>query len=52
MEGMDCPIIPKALDRRLNFVTIIEQRISLVCSKTHPFFCRANAKPNELRGLR
>jgi LysR family hydrogen peroxide-inducible transcriptional activator len=40
------------LDRRLNYETIIEERISLVCSKTHPFFGRSTAKPNELRGLR
>jgi DNA-binding transcriptional LysR family regulator len=40
------------LDRRLNYETIIEERISLVCSKTHPFFGRSAAKPNELRGLR
>lgn len=46
------PSSPKALDRRFHFETIIEKRISLVCSKTHPFFGRSNAKPNELRGLR
>jgi DNA-binding transcriptional LysR family regulator len=40
------------LDRRLNYETIVEERISLVCSKTHPFFGRSTAKPNELRGLR
>src|SRR4030067_1002578 len=40
------------LDRRLNYETIIEERISLVCSKTHPLFGRSTAKPNELRGLR
>ena len=40
------------LDRRLTYETIIEERISLVCSKTHPLFGRSTAKPNELRGLR
>ncbi|MGB7632005.1 MAG: LysR family transcriptional regulator [Candidatus Deferrimicrobium sp.] len=39
------------LDRRFNFETILEERISLVCSKTHPFFGRSTAKPSELRGL-
>jgi DNA-binding transcriptional LysR family regulator len=39
-------------DRRLYFETIIEEKISLVCGKTHPFFGRSTVKPNELRGLR
>jgi len=39
------------LDRRFNYETIVEERISLVCSKTHPFFGRATVKPSELRGL-
>ena len=51
-EEWTAPSSPKALDRGFHFETIIEKRISLACSKTHPFFGRSNAKPNELRGLR
>jgi len=39
------------LDRRFNYETIVEERISLVCSNTHPFFGRSTVKPSELRGL-
>jgi LysR family nitrogen assimilation transcriptional regulator len=38
-------------DRRLNFETIIEEKVSLVCSKGHPFFGRTSVQPHELRGL-
>lgn len=39
-------------DRRLHFETIIEERISLVCGKPHPFFGKSSAKPHELQGVR
>jgi DNA-binding transcriptional LysR family regulator len=37
-------------DRRLRQETIFEERVSLVCSRTHPFFGRENIRPTELRG--
>lgn len=39
-------------DRRLNFETIIEERVSLVCGKGHPFFGKPSVKPSDLQGQR
>jgi DNA-binding transcriptional LysR family regulator len=37
-------------DRRLQLETIIEERISLVCGRNHPFYGRPAVQPSELRG--
>jgi len=37
-------------DRRLNMETIVEEKISLVCSEGHPFYGRKSVQPAELRG--
>lgn len=37
-------------DRRLKQETIIVERISLVCSRSHHFFGRASIRPSELHG--
>ncbi|MBI4705854.1 MAG: LysR family transcriptional regulator [Deltaproteobacteria bacterium] len=39
-------------DRRLRQETIIQERVSLVCGASHPFFGRKAVRPSELRGLR
>ena len=38
-------------DRRLHMETILEERISLVCGRNHPFFGRDEVQPEELRGI-
>ncbi len=40
---------PRA-DRRLSQETLIEERVSLVCGKSHPFFGRKAVRPSELEG--
>lgn len=35
---------------RLRMETIIEERISLVCGRSHPFFNRTTVQPGELKG--
>ncbi len=40
---------PKA-DRRLRQERIIEERVSLVCGPSHPFFGRDAVRPSELKG--
>lgn len=37
-------------DRRLRQETIIEERVSLVCSRSHPFYGRGSVRPSELKG--
>ena len=37
-------------DRRLRMETIVEENVSLVCSKGHPFFARKAIQPEDLRG--
>jgi DNA-binding transcriptional LysR family regulator len=37
-------------DRRLRQETIIEERVSLVCARSHPFFGRRVIRPSELKG--
>jgi DNA-binding transcriptional LysR family regulator len=37
-------------DRRLRMETIVEERISLVCGKSSPFYGRKSVQPEELRG--
>ncbi|MBW1806772.1 MAG: LysR family transcriptional regulator [Deltaproteobacteria bacterium] len=41
---------PRA-DRRLQQETIIEERVSLVCGQTHPFYGRDVVRPSELKGM-
>jgi len=38
------------LDRRLNHEVILEENVSLVCGRSHPFFGRESIKPAELQG--
>jgi len=38
-------------DRRFNQETIIEERVSLVCGRSHPLFGRSVVRPSELEGL-
>lgn len=38
-------------DRRLRQEVIIEEKVSLVVGKSHPFFGRKNVKPSELKGI-
>jgi len=38
-------------DRRLNQETIIQERVSLVCGRSHSFFERDAIRPSELKGL-
>jgi DNA-binding transcriptional LysR family regulator len=38
-------------DRRLRQEPIIEERVSLVCAPSHPFFGRETIRPSELKGL-
>jgi DNA-binding transcriptional LysR family regulator len=38
-------------DRRLKQEIIVEERVSLVCGKTHPLYGKENAKPNDIKGL-
>jgi DNA-binding transcriptional LysR family regulator len=38
------------VDRRLRQEVIIEERVSLVCGPTHPFFGREVIRPSELKG--
>lgn len=38
-------------DRRLRQEVIIQERVSLVCGPSHPFFDRAAIRPSELKGL-
>lgn len=37
-------------DRRLRFETIVQERISLVCGRPHPFWGKTSVKPAELKG--
>jgi DNA-binding transcriptional LysR family regulator len=37
-------------DRRLRTETIVEENISLVCGRSHPFFERKAVRPSELKG--
>ena len=39
------------VDRRLRQETILEERVTLVCGHSHPFFGRKAVSPSELRGL-
>ena len=41
---------PKS-DRRLRVETIVEEKVSLVCGRSHPFFSRPVIRPSELKGL-
>jgi DNA-binding transcriptional LysR family regulator len=41
---------PKS-DRRLRVETIIEEKVSLVCGRSHPFFGKRFIRPSELKGL-
>ncbi len=38
------------VDRRLRTETMIEERVSLVCGRYHPFWGRKTVKPQELKG--
>lgn len=38
-------------DRRLRQEVIIQERVSLVCGPSHPFFGRSAVRPSELKGL-
>jgi DNA-binding transcriptional LysR family regulator len=38
-------------DRRFRQETIVEERVSLVCGASHPFFGRSAIRPSELKGL-
>ncbi len=38
-------------DRRLRQENIIEEKVSLVCGRSHPFFSRQRIRPSELKGL-
>lgn len=37
-------------DRRLRQEAIIEEKVSLVCGRSHPFFSRQRIRPSELKG--
>jgi DNA-binding transcriptional LysR family regulator len=37
-------------DRRLRQETIVQERVSLVCGPSHPFFGRETIRPSELKG--
>ncbi len=37
-------------DRRLHLETILEENVSLVCGRSHPFFGRDSIRPAELQG--
>ncbi len=37
-------------DRRLRQATIVEERVSLVCGPSHPFYGRQAVRPSELKG--
>jgi DNA-binding transcriptional LysR family regulator len=39
-------------DRRFKVETILEERISLVCGRSHPFYGRKAVRPSELKGLK
>lgn len=41
---------PKS-DRRLRMETIIEEKVSLVCGRSHPFFEKKAVRPSELKGV-
>ena len=57
MEALFAGLIDLALvanpksDRRLRVETIVEEKISLVCGRSHPFFGRPVIRPSELKGL-
>ncbi len=38
-------------DRRLRYLTVLEERVSLVSSSAHPFFGRPSVEPAELKGV-
>lgn len=38
------------IDRRLNNEMVLEENVSLVCGRSHPFFGRESIKPAELQG--
>jgi DNA-binding transcriptional LysR family regulator len=38
-------------DRRLQQETVVKERVSLVCGRTHPFFGKLEVDPKELQGL-
>lgn len=38
-------------DRRLRQETIVEEQVSLVCGRTHPFYGRKAVRPSELKGV-
>ena len=37
-------------DRRLAYQTVLEEDVSLVCGRAHPFFGRESVRPDELQG--
>lgn len=37
-------------DRRLRQETVVEERVSLVCGRSHPYFGRKAIRPSELKG--
>ncbi len=39
-------------DRRLRNEVVIEEKVSLVCGRSHPFFGRGAVRPSELNGLK
>ncbi len=38
-------------DRRFRMETIVEEKVSLVCGRSHPFYGRKMIRPSELKGL-
>ncbi|MFH1810470.1 MAG: LysR family transcriptional regulator [Pseudomonadota bacterium] len=38
-------------DRRLRQETILVERVSLVCGRSHPFYHRKSVRPSELKGI-
>ena len=39
------------IDRRMRQETVIEERVSLVCGRSHPLFGRTSVRPSEIKGL-
>lgn len=38
------------VDRRLHYETLFEERVSLVCGRSHPFFGQPTLKPKQIEG--
>lgn len=38
-------------DPRFEYETILDERVSLVCGRSHPFFRRKSVSPDELKGM-